>query len=60
MWRVPPPPPMKGGLGEMGLIKGVGQGKGGSVLPAKPTNLPIHNVITMACWEWGKSRAESR
>ena len=55
MWRVPPP--MKGGLGEMGLIKGVGQGKGGSVPPAKPTNLPIHNVITM---EWGKSRAESR
>ena len=28
----------------MGLIKGVGQGKGGSVSPAKPTHLPIHNV----------------
>ena len=53
-----PPPPMKGvwcsgchrprinqgGTPEMGLIKGVGQGKGGSVSPAKPTHLPIHNV----------------
>ena len=45
----------------MGLIKGVGQGKGERP-PAKPTHLyyqswaraiPIHNVITMACWSGG-------
>ena len=44
-----------GGAPEMGLIKGVGQEKGGA-FPCKAI-LPIHNVITMACWEWGKSRA---
>ena len=67
------PPPMKGvwcsgchsprinqgGVPEMGLIKGVGQGKGGSVSPAKPTHLPIHNVTrALKCRTLGGCRLQ--